>query len=60
MHFAEAIAVLVTRIFAVPVADCLVLIAPGLQTGVEIILVRVDQAARDDAGLDDRACRNPL
>src|SRR5215218_5259804 len=43
-----------------PVADRFALIAPGLQTGVDIILVRVDQAALDDTGLDDRLDRHLL
>src|SRR3954471_17134757 len=34
--------------------DCLVLIAPGRQAGVDIVLVGVDAGTLGDGGLDDR------
>jgi hypothetical protein len=54
VDLAEAIAVLVARILAAPVADGLVPVAPGLQPGIDIVLVSVDESALGDCGLDDR------
>jgi hypothetical protein len=45
VHLAEAIAVLVARILAAPVADGLVPVAPGLQPGIDVVPVGVDEGA---------------
>src|SRR4051812_12694993 len=50
-HLAEAIAVLAASVFTLCVADCLVLIAPGWQAGVDAVLVRVDERALGNRGL---------
>src|SRR3954452_991629 len=47
----------VPGILAVGMADCLVRIAPGLQTGIDVILVGVDLAPRSDRGGDGRLDR---
>src|SRR5215210_4459483 len=52
--------VLVAGVFAAPVADCLVLIAPALQTGVDTVLVGVDEGTLRNRGLDDRLDRGLL
>src|SRR5215212_10275739 len=60
VHLAEAIPVLVAGVFAAPVADRFVLIAPVLQAGVDAILVRVDEGPSGNRGRDDRLDRGLL
>src|SRR3954453_2792361 len=60
VHLAEAIPVLVAGVFAGPVADRFVLIAPGGQAGVDAILVGMDEGTRGNRGLDDRLDRGLL
>ena len=60
VHLAEAVAVLVAGVFAAPMADRLVPVAPGWQTRVDAVLVRVDEGAFRDRGLDDRLDRGLL
>src|SRR5215213_5267511 len=54
VHLAEAVAILIARVFAMRVANRFVLVAPDRQARVDVILVCVDQAALADIGLDDR------
>src|SRR4051794_1909791 len=54
MHLAEAVAVLVARILAAPVADRLVPVAPGRQARVDVVFVGVDQAVRGNGRRDHR------
>src|SRR3954464_3280501 len=54
VDLAEAVAILVARVLPASVADRLVLVAPGWQAGVDVVLVGVDASALDDGGLDDR------
>src|SRR5215217_4488444 len=54
MHLAEAVAILIARVFAMRVANRFVLVTPDRQARVDVILVCVDQAAWADTGLDDR------
>ncbi len=60
MHLAEAVAVFVASVFAAPMADRLVPVAPGWQAGVDAVFVRVDEGARGDGGGDDRLDRGLL
>src|SRR3954463_4844773 len=60
VHLAEAIPVLVAGVFAAPVADRLVLIAPGGQAGVDAILVGMDKRALGYRGRNDRLDRGLL
>src|SRR4051794_26783089 len=60
VHLAEAIPVLVAGVFAAPVADRLVLIAPGGQAGVDAVLVGVEEGTLGNCGLDDRLDRGLL
>jgi len=60
VNLAETIAVLIAGVFAAPVADRLVPLAPGGQARVDAILVRVDEGARGDCGADDRLDRRLL
>ena len=53
VDFAEAIAILVARILAPPMADRLVPVAPGRQAGIDGVLVSVDERARRDGRLND-------
>src|SRR5215208_513961 len=57
VHLAEAIAVFVARVLAASVADSLVPVAPGLQPGIDVVLVGVDEGALRDGGPDDRLDR---
>ncbi len=57
VDLAKTVPVLVAGVFAAPVADRLVPVAPGRQAGVDAILVRVDEGARGDSGGDDRLDR---
>jgi hypothetical protein len=57
VDFAEAVAIFVTRIFATSVADCLVLVAPSLQTGVDAVLIGMDERPQRDSRLEDRMDR---
>jgi len=52
VNFAEAVAILVARVFAPSVADRLVPIAPGRQAGVDVVLVGVDASALGDGRLE--------
>ena len=58
VDLAEAVAVFVASVFAAPMADRLVPLAPGWQAGVDAILVRVDKGAWNDSGGDDRLDRD--
>ncbi len=60
VDLAEAVPVLVASIFAAPMADRLVLVAPGWQARVDGILVGVDEGARGDGGGDNRLDRGLL
>src|SRR4051794_24624949 len=60
VHLAKSIPVLVAGVFAAPVADRFVLIAPALQAGVDAVLVGVDERAFGHCGLDDRLDRDLL
>src|SRR4051812_46620339 len=60
VHLAEAIPVLVAGVFAAPVADDLVPIAPALQAGIDTVLVGVDEGTLRNRGLDDRLDRDLL
>jgi len=60
VDLAEAVAVFVASVFAAPVADRLVPVAPSWQARVDAVFVRVDKGARDDGGGDDRLNRGLL
>src|SRR3954452_1003538 len=53
VDLAEAVAILVARVFAPCVANSLVPIAPGWQAGGSVVLVGVDAGTLGDGGLDD-------
>src|SRR3954469_5943794 len=57
MDLAKTVAILIARVLAASVADRLVPIAPGRQTGVDVVLVGVDTGALGHGGLDDRLDR---
>src|SRR5215211_5356915 len=57
VHLAEAVAIFVAGVFAAPVANRLVLIAPGGQAGVDAVLVGVDEGALSNGARDDRLDR---
>ncbi len=53
VHLAEAVAILVAGVFAMPMADRFVPVTPGRQARVDGIFVGVDEGARGDSGCDD-------
>src|SRR5215208_3413901 len=60
VDLAEAVAIFVAGVFAPPMADRLVLIAPSRQASVDLVLVGVDAGALGDDGCDDRLDRRLL
>src|SRR4051795_4144781 len=58
VHLAEPVPVLVAGILTPGMADCLMLIAPGGQAGIDAILVRMDEGAQGNGGGDDRPDRD--
>src|SRR5215213_1795911 len=60
VDLAEAVAVFVAGVFALPMADRFVPVAPGWQAGVDLVLVGVDEAALGNGGRDDRLDRGLL
>src|SRR5215210_4803437 len=57
MDLAETVAVRIARVLPATVAHRLVPIAPGRQTGVDIVFISVDTGALGHDGLDDRLYR---
>src|SRR3954462_2509508 len=57
VDLAETVAILIARVLPTSVADRLVLIAPGRQTGVDVVLIGVDTGTLGHGGLDDRLDR---
>jgi hypothetical protein len=51
MDFVKAVPVVISGILTPTLADALVGVAPRLESGVEVVLVRIDRTTR----LDDRA-----
>jgi hypothetical protein len=60
VDLAEPIAIIIAGILAGAVADGLVAIAPGVQAGIDVVLIGVDQRAAADRPLDDRPDRGLL
>ena len=60
VHFAEAVAILVAGVFAAPMADGLVLVAPSFQASVDAVFIGVDEGIFSDCGFDDRLDRGLL
>src|SRR3954469_8231245 len=57
VHLAEPVTIFVAGILTPGMADCLMLIAPGGQAGIDAILVRMDEGAQGNGGGDDRPDR---
>jgi hypothetical protein len=57
MDLTEAVTVVVARILAPAVADGFMGVAPVFQTGIDVVLVGIDQGTRTDGLLDDRPDR---
>ena len=60
VDLAEPVAIVIAGIFAGAVADSFVAIAPGVQAGIDVVLIGVDQRAAADRPLDDRLDRDLL
>src|SRR3954470_12226144 len=58
VHLAEPVTIFVAGILTPGMADCLMLIAPGGQAGIDAILVRMDEGAQGNGGGDDRPDRD--
>ena len=60
VNFAEAVTILVAGIVALSVADRLVPVASGCQTGIDVVLIGVDERSCGHARRDDRPDRRLL
>src|SRR5262249_48705065 len=60
VDLAEAVAVLVAGVFALPMADRLMSISPFFQPVVDVVFVGVDERPRGDRRFDQRADRRLL
>jgi hypothetical protein len=54
MDFTNAIAIFIARELASSVVDLLMVVAPGLQTGLNAVLVRINQCAWMNGAFDER------
>jgi hypothetical protein len=54
MDFTKTIAIFVSSAFASSVVDTLMAVAPGLQTGIDAVLVHIYTCARNDGVCDER------
>jgi hypothetical protein len=48
MHFTKAVAIFISGKLALPMIDTLMTVAPGLQAGINAVLVRINKCARYD------------
>ena len=60
VDLAEPVAIVIAGIFAGAVADSFVAIPPGVEAGIDIVLIGVDQRAAADRPFDDRPDRDLL
>src|SRR3712207_5316118 len=60
VHLAHAVASLVAGVLAAGMTHRLVWVAPGLQTGVDLILLGVNETATADGGFDNGLDRRLL
>src|SRR5918996_1508698 len=57
MHFTKTVAIFVSRKFTPSMVDMLMPVAPGLQTGINAVLIRINQGPRNDGVLYERLDR---
>ena len=53
MDFTKTVAIFVASEFASSVVDTLMAVAPGLQTGINAVLVRINKCACNDGVFDE-------
>src|SRR5262245_32914197 len=58
MHFTQAVAIFVSSEFASSVVDTFMVVAPGLQTSINAVLVRFFDRARSSRVHATTACEN--
>src|SRR5215468_8605926 len=54
VHFAQAVPIFIACKLASPMVDTLMVVAPGLQTGINAVLVRIYTCACNDGVFDER------
>src|SRR2546426_319278 len=54
MHFTKPVAIFISRIFAPAMIDALMRIAPSLKTGINAVLIRVNQGSWINGVFDER------
>ena len=57
MHFTKAVAIFISGKLAPSMVDTLMTIAPGLQAGINTVLVRINKCARSDGIFNERLDR---
>ena len=57
MHFTQAVAIFISGKLAPSMVDTLMTIAPGLQAGINTVLVRINKCARSDGIFNERLDR---
>src|SRR5882762_6191335 len=57
MHFTKTVAIFVSRKFTPSMVDMLMTVAPGLQTSINAVLIRINQCPRNDGVLYERLDR---
>src|SRR5215813_8055781 len=57
MHFTKAIPIFISRKFTPSMFDMLMTVAPGRQTGINAVLIRINQGSRNDGVLYKRLDR---
>ena len=53
MDFTQAVAIFISGILAPSVVDTLMLVSPGLQTGINALLVRINKCPWNDSVFDE-------
>src|SRR5262245_7821487 len=54
MHFTQTVAIVVSCELTPSMVDMLMTVAPGLQTGINVVLIRIHQGTGNDGVFDER------
>src|SRR5262249_22884820 len=57
MHFTQAVAIFISGKLALAMVDTLMTVAPGLQAGINAVLIRINKCPRYDSIFDERLDR---
>ena len=53
MHFTKAVAIFISSEFASPMIDTFMPVSPGLQSGINAVLIRINKSAGNDSVFDE-------